>query len=126
MLDVIRVTTTGSAGSATGSQKSELPFSGFIQGIAITTDALAPDTTDVTITENGGLGRTILAVTNLTHGTTTIYNPQFEIQNNAGVAQDLYSSFYISSQSLLVTVGGSDAVTNAVIVKTVVSQEDRR
>lgn len=118
MLDVIRVTTTGSAGSATGTGISELPFSGFVMGIKVDYDDSAPATTTVVITENGGLGRTILTLG--AANTDAIYNPQFQIMDDDGVAQTLYSPFYISSQSLLVTIAGADALTNAVVVSTVI------
>lgn len=52
MLDVVKipVTTTGSAGSATGNEYSPRPISGQIQQIYVAWDAAAPATSTITVT----------------------------------------------------------------------------
>jgi hypothetical protein len=117
MLLVIPVTTTGSAGSAAGTADSATPVRGTIQGIALDYDGAAPATTDVTITEVGGLGRTILTLTNV--NADGIYFPQQQISDNAGVAKTFYAPFYIDWQKIRVTVAQADALAPAVTVSIV-------
>ncbi len=57
---VIHVTTTGSAGSATGTGTSDELVTGYIEAVLHDFHASAPATTDSTVAEVGGLARTIL------------------------------------------------------------------
>lgn len=111
----IPVTTTGSAGSATGT--GTLAFKvdmGAIDAIKIDYHASAPATTDVTISEvDGKLEQTLLAVTdNATDGT---YYPRHAIHDNAG-AEISGAGLYTVEGQIQVAVAGCDALTNAVVV----------
>lgn len=114
MLEVIQVTTTGSAGSASGNTVDGFLVHGYLMGVKVAYHASAPATTDVTITENNGLGRTILTLTD--NNTTTVYNPQNLVNKTDGTSAAVYWPFYLDGVNLKVAVAGCDALTNAVVV----------
>lgn len=119
MIAIIRVTTTGSAGSATGSATSELVVTGYLETIK-TTYSGVPSTTDVTITEASGLQRTLLTLTN--SNTNSVDNPRYLIQDNAGadVAAN-YTKIWIDGK-ITVSVAQADAVTDGVVVRIQLSE----
>ena len=121
----VAVTTTGSAGSATGSTDSDVPVRGYILGIQLDYHASAPATTDVTITElapdEGTDRRTVLSISN--NATDGFYYPAVEVQDNAGTGQGSYWPYFISNRKLQVSVAQSDALTDAVVATIIVDQE---
>ena len=114
MIHVIRVTTAGAAGSATGSAVSETNIRGFIEAIKIDYNAGAPATTDVTITELAALERTLLTISN--SATDAVYYPSVATNDATGSARADYVRMYLDQSSVRIAVAGSDALTNAVVV----------
>lgn len=110
----IRVTTTGSAGSAAGT--GTLPFKlamAAIDAIKVDYHASAPATTDVTITETEGLQQTVLTLTdNKDDGT---YYPRHAIHDPTGAAISGAGLITVEGQ-LQVAVAGCDPLTDAVVV----------
>lgn len=107
------VTTTGSAGSASGGAMEPIP-GGFGRVVAVDVDfhASAPATTDVTLT---AAGRTILAVTN--SATDKTYYPRHAVQTSAGA--DIASrneEAPVAFDDLTVAVVQSNALDPAVTV----------
>ena len=115
MAITLKVTTVGSAGAAAGTSTSALGFTGYIEAIRLDYHVSAPATTDLTIAETSGLGRTLLAISN--SATDAVYYPRPSIHSPTGVASatgvDLY---YLDGSPLSITVVQSDALTNAVVV----------
>ena len=110
----VSVTTTGSAGSATGSATLTLP-AGWIEWVYLDYHASAPATTDVTIayadTPPGG---NVLAVSN--SATDALYFPRSGCVTNAAAAiTDSYTRFP-AGEALSVSVAQADALTGAVTV----------
>ena len=102
----VAVTTTGSAGSATGSTNTDVAVTGYILCILLDYHASAPATTDVTITElapdMSTSRRTVLSISdNATDGE---YYPGAEVQNNTGTGQSLYWPYFISNRYLKVAL----------------------
>ena len=114
MIHIIRVTTSGSAGSATGTADSETNVRGFVEAVRIIYDGAAPATTDVTLTEVGGLGRTIITVSNTATG--AVYYPTVATNDGTGSARTDYQQIYLDQSRLRVSVAQSDAIADAVTV----------
>lgn len=111
----IKVTTTGSAGSATGTGVSRRPVSGVLGSIQIDYHASAPGaTTDVTIAESTGMTRTFLTRTNT--ATDGVFYPAATQQDGTGTALTSYSPYILVGDYVTVTVAGCDALTDAVVV----------
>ena len=112
------VTTTGAAGSATGT--ATLTLSGFIEGIRINWSASAPGTSDVTIVEQGGLGRTLYTKSDSAADVT--FYPYLQGGDNAGAAiTGVYGRVFVPYGPLLISVAGCDALAAALVVSIVVS-----
>lgn len=120
----VKVTTTGSAGSATGQADSE-PIYGTIRGLKIDYNGSAPATTDVTITEVGGLGRTVLTRANTnTDGT---FNPGAQLHDSTGNGiAGAYAPLHIAGARLRVAVAESDALVPAVAVLFDIEEDSHR
>lgn len=108
------VTTTGNAGSATGTATIPNCY-GYVHYVKIDYHASAPATTTVVITENGGATRDIV---NLSAGNTdkALY-PVVQSTANTGTGgaiTGVYQKLFISGTALTVTVALSDALTGAV------------
>lgn len=114
----VTVTTTGSAGSATGT--TSLTISGYVEGIKINWHASAPGTSDVTIVEQGGLGRTLY--TKSDSATDVTFYPYLQGADNAGAAiTGVYGRVYLPYGPLLISVAGCDALAAALVVSIVVT-----
>jgi hypothetical protein len=89
---------------------------GWLQGISITLTGTHTET-NVTIAEAGGMGRTLLTVTDLS--ASAYYNPQDGVDTTAGAAvTDVSSPFYLSGAPLTITVtDGPNSQTDAVAIK---------
>lgn len=111
----IKVTTTGSAGSATGSGTGM--GHGVVHGVVVKFHASAPATTDVAIKRTiNGVDEAILTLTNV--NTSAVYHPpgpQHAIAGGAAIASS-YSPFVLDGELLTVSVTGCDALTDAVEV----------
>lgn len=108
---VIPVTTTGSAGSATGSATSEL-IKGYLVDVYIDYHASAPATTDVTIAY-AVRGGNLLAVTN--NATDGLYHPRATTVDNTNAATGAPSPFLLD-QGVTVSVAQADALDPCVTV----------
>lgn len=114
MLQAIKVTTTGSAGAATGTTTSTFQVRGFLMGVRNNYHASAPATTVVTITEAGGMQRTLLTAP--ASATDVTFNPQALVNKPDGTSASFYWPFYLDGVNITVTVTLSDALTDAVEV----------
>ena len=113
--ELIEVTTTGNAGSATGSASSK-PFVGEILGLAIDYHGSAPGTTDITI-EGATTGLDLYAKANSV--TDTFVVPVLYSVDNAGsaLASDVTSRRYCVGEAVKVTLVQCDALATAVSVR---------
>lgn len=99
------LTSTGSNGSATASGTTD-PIDGVIMSVKVAYGS-QPATTDVTIAENGGLGRTILTLTN--NNTTVTKNPRDALHDSTGTSQTgQWVPFTIGGFGLSISVAQGD------------------
>jgi hypothetical protein len=112
----IKVNTVGSAGSAAGATALSLPIAGYLEAVKIDYNGSAPATTDVNVVDIGGIGRTLLIVSN--SNTDTVYYPQPHVASPLGVVSSSHTStpYYLDPVRIQVGVAGCDALTDAVIV----------
>jgi len=109
--EIIKVTTTGGAGSATGSSSSKV-LKGLLWDVYVDYHASAPATTDLTISfaDRGG---NILVLTDI--NTDGLYAPRMNTHNNAGVSQGANDCFLLEG-IVTVSLAGCNALTDAVTV----------
>jgi hypothetical protein len=109
----VTVTAAGEAGSAVGTGITECPILGHIEYIAYDyTDA--PASTTITITENGGAGRSILAVAaGNTDGVAYVRAPAVD-QLNAAIAAS-FNRIFVPGYSLKVEVAASNPAAKVVV-----------
>lgn len=117
----VLVTTTGTAGAATGTADSE-PIHGEIVAVKLDYHASAPVTTTVDLDELGGAARKILdkAASN----TDVVHYPRVLMQGITGA--DLtawYERHVLAGRKVRVTVALSDALTGAVTATLIVKEE---
>lgn len=119
---ILKVTTTGANGSAGGTAQTTLPVTGFIESIQVDYDGTAPGgTTDLTLTEVGGQGRTILTRTNT--ATDGLFYPRVPAQDTNGAdITGQYTWLYLSGAHILATVAQCNALDPAVTVKINISE----
>ena len=116
----IAVTTTGSAGSATGSANGTEFLNGMLRAVTITYHASAPSSTVVAIKEIDGAARTLLTITGNTSGT---FYPRVQMQGSTGSAlSGVYEPYELAGRRFRVEVTVSDALTNAVSVVCLVAE----
>lgn len=114
----LTITTTGSAGTATGSAVTPTLY-GFLEMVRIDYNAM-PVTTDITISEVGGLNRTLLTISN--SNTDAVYYPRSVVHDAAGVAiVGGYAKIYLYGYPLQVSVAQADAGAEAVKVGLILS-----
>lgn len=118
----VSVTTTGEAGSATGTGQSAA-INGSIHAIVVNYHASAPGTTTVDVDEVGGAARKLLdkaaSATDVTH------YPRVLVQDTTGAnLTAVYDTLALAGRAVTVTVALSDALTGAVVV-TLIVEEDR-
>lgn len=110
----VSVTTTGGSGASAGTGQTKNALRGLLMAIKVTCTAQHANT-DVTITEVGGLGRTILTLTN--NNTTGVYYPHVVLHDTSGAAQTgQYTPIYLDGYPLLVTVAQGNDGTPGVVV----------
>lgn len=107
---VIRVTTTGTAGSATG--EAQALVKGAIHSIYLDFHASTPATADTTVSyaDRGG---SIVVVTS--SATDVMLHPRAKPVDNANSAITNASAFFVSDQAIKVAVAQGDALTDAVV-----------
>ena len=107
------VTTTGSAGSASGTASVSLV--GYLNAIKIDWHASAPATSDITIIEVGGLARTIYTKSNSV--TDVTFYPALQQGDNTGTAiTGAYGRVYIPYVALTISIVQCDALAAACVV----------
>lgn len=112
----IPVTTTGSAGSATGDTTTAIPqgIRGALMSFYVDCHASLPATTDITITEVGGAGRTLFTLTNRNTG------GEFPVRisevGTTGTAGSGVTTFLLDGTQIKVALAQANALTNAVVV----------
>lgn len=114
--ETITVTTTGSAGSATGSTDSGGRIKGRVLAVVLNFHADAPSTTDTTVKTKGthGASYNVLVVSN--SATDNYFVPRCEAVDNTGlsiVAGNPQEAFLVDDV-LTVAIAQSDALTGAV------------
>lgn len=116
----ISVTTTGSNGSAVGDTTSPT-INGAVHSVYVNYHASAPNTTTVDLDEVGGAARKIL---DLAGANTDIgYHPRLLAQGSTGSdLTGVYDRPVLAGRSVKVTVGGSNALTAAVVVTIAVEE----
>ena len=111
---VIKVSTTGSSGSATGSLVTALPPCE-LRAVYITFHASAPASTDTTLSSPGDpVSVTLLTVTN--SATDAWYYPSIQMDDNSGSA---ITGAYVPGLihgNLLTELAGCDALTDALVM----------
>ncbi len=110
----IKVSTTGSDASATGSLVTALPYSELL-ALYVNFHASAPGTTDTTISSPGNpVALTLLTLTN--SNSDAWYYPTHQLDDSSGSA---ITGAYIPAivhGNLLVELAGCDALTDAVVI----------
>ena len=107
----VKVSTTGSDASATGSLVTALPYSELI-AVRMDFHASAPASTDTTLSSPGDpVAVTLLTVTN--SATDAWYYPSIQLDDNSGSAITGAYVPAIVHGNLLVELAGSDALTDA-------------
>jgi len=106
----VAITTTGSAGSATGSGAT-IPIQGFLLDVFIDYHASAPATTDVTISDST-FGNVLVKSNNATD---IWLAPRKDTVDSAAAFTGGYDLIPINS-SLTIAVAQADALTDCVIV----------
>lgn len=108
--ETIKVTTTGAAGSASGSGET-VPIEGFLLDVYIDYHASAPATTDVTISDPV-FGDLLVVSDNNSDGK---YAPREPNCDAAGASNGLYDLIPINSK-LTISIAQADALTDCVSV----------
>lgn len=123
-IKVASITTTGSAGSATGTSGNvNIRTGGELQAVFVGFTTM-PATTDVTISEilpNGG-SRTLLTLTNV--NTDAVHQVRIADSTTAGAAGTGFV-YPVVGSTLKVDVAQGDAVTNGVIVYMMIDQSKK-
>jgi hypothetical protein len=111
----VQVNTTGADGAAVGSETSDWELQPCVlETIKVDYHASAPVTTDVTISEAGGLGRVLLTLTNVKDD--GWYYPRHTTHDDSGA--DVGSRMpYILEGAITVSVAGCNALAPAVNVR---------
>ena len=116
---VIKVSTTGSSGSATGSLVTALPPCELL-AVYMNFHASAPASTDTTLSSPGDpVSVTLLTVTN--SATDAWYYPSIQMDDNSGSA---ITGAYVPGLihgNLLTELAGCDALTDALVMSIFVS-----
>lgn len=115
LLETISVTTTGSAGSATG-ESSSARIRGLFYKIKLDYHASAPATTDVVITTEDDDGNTIDTILTITNNEVdATYSPTTPTHDNVGALTGDRVLQDIPLGTIKVAVSGCDALTDAVV-----------
>ncbi len=116
----VRVTTTGSAGSATGTGDSE-PITGEVVSVGLNYHVDAPNTTTVDLDELGGNSRKILD--KAASKTDVIHHPRQLMQDTTGADQaGVYERIALVGRKIRISVAACDPLTNALVATIVVRE----
>ncbi|MCA9882236.1 MAG: hypothetical protein KC708_04680 [Anaerolineae bacterium] len=108
----IDVTTSGSAGSAAGAERTDVPVRGFVYAIKIDYDGSAPGSTTVELVEEGGLAQTIV---DLGAGNSDlILYPRVQETQNDNTPTGAHGFYFVDGRYLSLSVSNSDPLANAV------------
>lgn len=113
----VPVTTTGANGSATGTAYTP-PIQGRVITVSFVPHVSLPNTSDVVFSEDGGAGRTILSLSDLTTSSVT-KNPREPLTDTAGDAltfdatEPLVAPIALGGRRIKVEVTQSDALDPA-------------
>ena len=121
-LYTLAITTTGSAGTATGTGVIPSLPPCFVEAIKVTYAGAAPATTDVTLAGTLGMAQTILTLTNV--NTTGTYYPRHALHDTTGADTGSKGLFMVEGP-IQISVAQCDALAPAVTVqiRTVENQE---
>lgn len=110
----LAVNTAGSAGSASGDNTTAIRgIKGALMSVRFDYHASAPATTDLTLTEIGGAGRTLLTLTNI--NTDGEYPIRIAEVGTTGTALGTYTPILLDGVQLKVALAQCDQLTNAVV-----------
>lgn len=113
----VRVTTTGSDGSATGTGYSLYPILGEVLAVYVDYSADAPNTTDIDVTtESDDDAPASVLVDKDNSNTDAWYYPRVQGTSTAGVGISGEYSPVPASGRVKVVIGDCDALTTAVVV----------
>lgn len=121
------VTTTGVAGSATGSGTFARRVRGVLKNLSFNFHASAPATTDVTVsyTDHNGVVHEIMVVTNSATDTPAPNVVQDVHDDAAAAVSSLETPIVLQDWTAInVSVAGCDALTDAVVVGLEMAKED--
>jgi hypothetical protein len=108
--ETIKITTTGSAGSAAGSAES-VPIQGFLLDVYLDYHASSPGTTDLTVTDP--TFGTIFTLSNC--NTDGWYAPRKQTSDGTGVATGMYDLIPINA-ALTFALAQADALTDCITI----------
>lgn len=110
----IVVPTTGGAGVSAGNNTTDAAVEGTLRAIFVDFTSM-PATTDITITEVGGMGRTLLTITN--QNADKVYYPLVLAQGITGAdLTAIYAAYHLPGVKLKATVAQGDDAAAGVIV----------
>jgi len=108
----LTVTTTGVAGSATGSAVTSERIEGYLLDVYLNYHASAPATTDVTCKQTDRSDSFLVVTDNLTDGR---YTPRVQVCDAAGAAvAGVYDLYWING-TITVSLAQADALTGACV-----------
>jgi hypothetical protein len=111
----ISVDTVGANGSAVGSAITDATYSGYIEAVQVDYNGSAPATTDLNVNESGGLGRTLMTLTD--RNTDGTFYPRHFVHGITGVESTTnVTRYYIHQSKIQVAIAGSNALTGAAVV----------
>ena len=117
----VSVTTTGSAGSATGAANTPAPISGKILKIRFNFNASTPNTADTTVTERVAATDWETICTETSSTTDVTRYPRRAVEDNAegtvtyDGTNEIYEPYVVNGY-MRVAVAQGDALTDAVVV----------
>lgn len=117
----LTVTTTGSAGSATGSGQTEDTIDGRIVRVDVDYHASAPATTDLTLAQASELIATNIVSLTDNNSDTQLF-PTVQVTDNGGTGRTYDTTepvvdYYPAADELVATVSGCDALDPAVTLE---------
>lgn len=113
----ITVTTTGTAGSATGTGYSDRPLTGEVFAIHVDYSASAPNTTDITVIVEADDNHPAITLYSKANSATDAWvYPHVQGTDNAGSAISGVYQHYPITGRIKVTLADCDALTTAVTV----------
>lgn len=112
-----KITTTGSAGSATGNVSIPVTRGSVLKAVDINYHASCPATADVTFKEGDSSGRTLVTISN--NATDIVWTPVGKLNKDASWADATadMGNILIEADFIWVGIAQADALTDCAIVK---------